>query len=75
MLVPHVVEKEIVRDDGSVVKRLDSSMALCRNDHWCLLKGLTAAVNKEAWRGCTLSSNHCYSPNFHLICTLQCKWQ
>ncbi|XP_049922891.1 ankyrin-2b isoform X2 [Epinephelus moara] len=33
MLLPHVVEKEIVRDDGSVVKRLDSSMGMCRNDH------------------------------------------
>lgn len=33
MLLPHVVEKEIVQDDGSVVKRLDSSMGVCRHDH------------------------------------------
>lgn len=29
-LLPHVVEREIVQDDGSVVKRLDSSMGVCR---------------------------------------------
>uniref|UniRef100_A0A4W6E9F5 Ankyrin 2 n=1 Tax=Lates calcarifer TaxID=8187 RepID=A0A4W6E9F5_LATCA len=32
-LLPHVVEKEIVQDDGSVVRRLDCRMGVCRNDH------------------------------------------
>ena len=31
--MPHVIEKEIVQEDGSVVKRLDSIMAFSRNDH------------------------------------------
>lgn len=33
MFLPHVVEKELVQDDGSVVKRLDC-MGVCRNEHW-----------------------------------------
>lgn len=33
MFVPHVVEREIVQDDGSVVKRLDCNRELCRNVH------------------------------------------
>lgn len=31
VLMPHIVEKEIVQDDGSVVKRLDCMSVLC--DH------------------------------------------
>lgn len=30
-LLPHVVEKEIVQDDGSVIRRLEGSMGMCRN--------------------------------------------
>uniref|UniRef100_A0A8D3E0G4 Ankyrin 2 n=1 Tax=Scophthalmus maximus TaxID=52904 RepID=A0A8D3E0G4_SCOMX len=34
------VNKELVQDDGCVVRRLDCSMGMCRNDHnkhhWCL---------------------------------------
>lgn len=50
MLVPHVVEREIVQDDGSVVKRLGCSMGVCRNEHsnWCLLR------QTEAWCDSTL---------------------
>lgn len=69
MLLPHVVEKEVVQDDGSVVKRSDSSMGLCRKwpqRHWCLLRGHWAELNMDAWCDCTLSSNYwCYSPNSH----------
>lgn len=28
VLVPHVVETELVQDDGSVIKRLDGSMGV-----------------------------------------------
>lgn len=31
VLMPYIVEKEIVQDDGSVIKRLDC-MRVCRND-------------------------------------------
>lgn len=56
VLVPHVVETELVQDDGSVVKRLDCSMALCRNDHTDTND--RAFVHRAAW--CDYTHFHLY---------------
>lgn len=57
LFMPRVIEKEIVQEDGSVVKRLDSIMTTK------ILIG-HLVVNREAWCDCTLSFNHCYSNSY-----------